>query len=154
MSDNTVLNLASSSGGDTIRTIAKTANSPAKTEVVLLDIGGGNDGSSESVVSSSNPLPITGNLVVTPTSTLNDNAIVACASGSATAVVSTNTSRRSVTLTMDPSATGYVYARKHGGSNNLLPMSPGTAYVFPGTYGIDVYNNTGSSVNIYILEQQ
>jgi hypothetical protein len=55
MADNTTLNAAT--GGDTIRDVAKTANSPAKTQVVLLDIGGGADGSPETIASAANPLP-------------------------------------------------------------------------------------------------
>lgn len=53
--DNTLLNVGS--GGDTIRTLAKTGNSGAKTEVVQLDAGGG-DANAESLVSASNPLPV------------------------------------------------------------------------------------------------
>ena len=45
MADNTTLN--SGTGGDTIRTVAKTANSPAKTGVTVLDVGGGADGDPE-----------------------------------------------------------------------------------------------------------
>jgi hypothetical protein len=56
MADNTVL--PTGTGGDTIRTIARTANSPAKTQAVALDFGGASDSSAESIVSTSNPLPI------------------------------------------------------------------------------------------------
>ena len=45
MSDNTNLNLGF--GGDTIRTVAKTANAPAKTQILIIDVGGGADGSVE-----------------------------------------------------------------------------------------------------------
>ena len=45
MSDNTQLNAGS--GGDLIRSIAKTANAPVKTQVMILDVGGGADGSPE-----------------------------------------------------------------------------------------------------------
>lgn len=45
MADNTVL--PSGSGGDTIRDIAKTVNSPAKTQMAIIDIGGGADASPE-----------------------------------------------------------------------------------------------------------
>lgn len=45
MADNTLLNAGS--GGDTVRDVAKTANSPAKTQIVIVDIGGGLDASSE-----------------------------------------------------------------------------------------------------------
>lgn len=47
MADNTVLN--SGTGGDTIRTLAKTATSPAKTQVMALDVGGG-DAAPESLL--------------------------------------------------------------------------------------------------------
>ena len=46
MFDNTTINPASTSGGDTIRTVAKTANG-AKTQVTIIDVGGGADGSPE-----------------------------------------------------------------------------------------------------------
>jgi hypothetical protein len=57
MADNTVLNTGS--GGDTIRDIARTANSPAKTQVVALDIGGASDSNAESIISATNPMPVT-----------------------------------------------------------------------------------------------
>lgn len=41
--DNTTL----PNGGDTLRTIAKAANTPVKTQMFLLDLGGGTDGSPE-----------------------------------------------------------------------------------------------------------
>lgn len=63
MADNTILNTGS--GGDTIRDVAKTANSPAKTQVVILDVGGAADASSEVAlvsttkgVQGANPLPV------------------------------------------------------------------------------------------------
>jgi hypothetical protein len=43
--DNTTIALGS--GGDVIRTVAKLANNPAKSQVVIVDVGGGADGSSE-----------------------------------------------------------------------------------------------------------
>jgi hypothetical protein len=55
MGDNTVLNLGT--GGDTIRTIDKTASVSAKVQSVVLDVGGG-DGSGESIVTSGNQLPV------------------------------------------------------------------------------------------------
>ena len=45
MTDNTQLNAGT--GGDSVRTVAKTANSPAKTQVNVIDVGGGADGSAE-----------------------------------------------------------------------------------------------------------
>ena len=47
MADNTTLNIGS--GGDTVRTLAKAINSPAKTQVISLDVGGG-DNSPESLL--------------------------------------------------------------------------------------------------------
>lgn len=102
------------------------------------------------------PLTITGGAIsVTPApaTVLSDLAPVVAVNAVQTAIVPVNASRRSVTLSADPSATAVVYARKHGGANNLMPMQPGIAYVFPGTYAIDVRNDTGANVNIYILEQ-
>lgn len=45
MSDNTQLNAGS--GGDLIRSVAKTANAPVKTQMTIIDVGGGADGSPE-----------------------------------------------------------------------------------------------------------
>ncbi len=45
--DNTILNAGL--GGDTVRTLAKTINAPAKTQVMALDVGGG-DASAESLL--------------------------------------------------------------------------------------------------------
>ena len=63
MADNTVLNPGS--GGDTIRNVAKTANSPAKTDMAIIDIGGNADASSEVALTyvaknaqSANPVPV------------------------------------------------------------------------------------------------
>lgn len=56
MADNTTLN--SGSGGDTIRSVAKTATG-AKAQVILLDVGGGADGNPEQIVGPSNGIPAT-----------------------------------------------------------------------------------------------
>ena len=48
MADNTLLNAGT--GGDTIRDVAKTANTPAKTQMVILDVGGGADASPETAL--------------------------------------------------------------------------------------------------------
>lgn len=53
MADDTTLNLGS--GGDMIRTVDRSGSGP-KTQVVQLDVGGG--GASESLVSSTNPIPM------------------------------------------------------------------------------------------------
>ena len=45
MSDNTTLNAGT--GGDLVRTIAKTANAPVKTQMMVIDVGGGADSSPE-----------------------------------------------------------------------------------------------------------
>lgn len=55
MSDNTILNIGG--GGDTIRTIQKTVNAPVKTEVVVLDVGGGADSSLEAIVGATSAAP-------------------------------------------------------------------------------------------------
>ena len=47
MADNTALNIGS--GGDTVRTLAKNINFPAKTQVIALDVGGG-DSSTEALL--------------------------------------------------------------------------------------------------------
>ena len=72
MADNTVLNLGA--GGDTVRTLAKTANSPAKTQVIALDVGGG-DATAEtllvlgqSAMATSVPVTIANNQTAVPVS--------------------------------------------------------------------------------------
>lgn len=54
-SDNTQLNPGA--GGDVVRTVQKTANSGAKTQAFLLDVGGGSDGSPEEILGPSYPMP-------------------------------------------------------------------------------------------------
>ena len=48
MADNTLLNAGT--GGDTIRDVAKTVNSPAKTQMMILDVGGATDASTETAL--------------------------------------------------------------------------------------------------------
>ena len=106
-------------------------------------------------VSYSNAVTIT-NTVTTqgnPTGTVTDTAPVACANAAQTPVVPVNGGRRSVTLAVDPNAGGVVFARKAGGANSLLPMQPGMSYQFGGTYGLDVRNDTGAAVNVYVFEE-
>lgn len=88
-----------------------------------------------------------------PAEVLTDIPPVACANAEQTAVVPQNAARRRVTLGIDPAAGGVVYARKSGGVNSLLPMQPGMSYEFRGTYGIDVRNDSGAAVNVYVLEE-
>jgi hypothetical protein len=56
VADNTTLNPGVA--GDQIRTIQKSVNSPAKTEVVTIDIGGGTDTSPETIVGPAASLPV------------------------------------------------------------------------------------------------
>jgi hypothetical protein len=106
----------------------------------------------------SNAVSVTGSVVVEdrPATAMTDSPTVSCATGALTAVVGVNTSRRRVTLTVDPAfapASGYVYARVAGGSNNLLPLQPGVSVEFRGTYAISVRNDTGTSATVYVLEE-
>lgn len=74
MADNTQLDAGT--GGDLIRTVAKTANSPAKTQVVVLDVGGGADGSTETAWTGS--VSLTGTLpgfAATPTFTIGNASL-------------------------------------------------------------------------------
>jgi hypothetical protein len=48
MADNTVLNPGS--GGDTVRTVAKSGNAGAKSQIIVVDVGGGADGSPETAL--------------------------------------------------------------------------------------------------------
>jgi hypothetical protein len=82
--DNTVLN--SGSGGDTIRDVAKTANSPAKTQVMILDVGGGLDSSPETAWTGSvgvNNQPVGSAALATAQATISTTAasIVAARTG-------------------------------------------------------------------------
>ena len=106
-------------------------------------------------VSYSNNVTISGTATTSelPASALADNAPVACATGAQTAVVPANGSRRRGSLAVDPAAGGVGYARAHGGGNTLVPMQPGLTYPFIGTYGVDVRNDTGAAVTIYIGEE-
>lgn len=54
MADNTTLNAGT--GGDVVLTIDKISSTGAKVQAVVLDAGGG-DGTGESIVNASNPLP-------------------------------------------------------------------------------------------------
>lgn len=107
-------------------------------------------------VTYSNNVTVSGSVstVETPAGTLTDAAPVVCNTGAATAVVAQNLNRKRVTLSVDPAfAAGTVYARKTGGTNNLLPLSPGMSYEFAGTYGIDVRNDTGTNATVYVMEE-
>jgi hypothetical protein len=55
MSDNTLLNPGN--GGDVIRTLDKTGTGVPKTQVIALDVGGG-DGTQEVIASLNKPVPI------------------------------------------------------------------------------------------------
>lgn len=55
MSDNTLLNPGT--GGDVIRTLDKTGTGVPKTQVVALDVGGG-DGTGEVIASLDSPVPV------------------------------------------------------------------------------------------------
>ena len=106
-------------------------------------------------VSYPSTVTVAGNVssVILPAVALTDTAPVACANAAQTAVVPQNVGRRRVTLSVDPAAGAAVYARKTAGTKNLLPMLPGMSYEFDGTYGIDVRNDSGAAVNVYVLEE-
>lgn len=70
MADNTALNPGS--GGDVVRTIDRSVDTPAiaaKTQVVALDVGG--EGI-ESLVSATNPVPISDITLVTPSMSMQE----------------------------------------------------------------------------------
>ena len=109
-------------------------------------------------VSYSNNVTISGTATTSelPASTLADNAPVACANAAATQVVPANGARRRVTLTVDPTsamAVGTAFFRVHGGAQNLMPAQPGLSYPFAGTYGVDLRNDSGAAVTVYIVEE-
>lgn len=107
-------------------------------------------------VTYSNSVTVTGTTTTSelPASTLSNTAPVACPNAAQTAVVPANGARRRVSLTVDPLfAGGIVFARSTGGTQNLVPMQAGLSYPFAGTYGVDVRNDAGSAVTIYIAEE-
>ena len=106
----------------------------------------------------SNAVSVTGTAVVqdAPCTAMTDTATVTCNNAALTAVVPVNTSRRRVTLTVDPAfapASGFVYARVAAGANNLMPLQPGVSVEFRGTYAISVRNDTGTAATVYVLEE-
>ena len=93
MADNTVLNTGT--GGDTIRTLARTAGASAgaKTEVVQLDFGGG-DAGTETLVTPQTPLPaqfITPQPVVIDGAQFDDDGIMFFNPNAPSADISTGT---------------------------------------------------------------
>jgi len=65
MADNTTLNTGT--GGDVVRTVNKTVNTTAKTQMVILDIGGGADASAETALTAGQGVT-TAAITVTPPS--------------------------------------------------------------------------------------
>jgi hypothetical protein len=106
-------------------------------------------------VSYSNNVTVSGSVQTSelPASALSNAAPVSAANAAQTAIVPVNGARRRVTLTVDPLAAGIVFARNTGGTQNVMPMQPGLSYPFVGTYGVDVRNDTGAAVTIYIAEE-
>jgi hypothetical protein len=108
-------------------------------------------------VSFANAVTIQGSAVTSElqTAAVTDAAVKACANAAQTNVVAQNLSRRMVTLTLDPgAAAGTVcYFRSTGGANNLIPVQPGQSVRFPGTYAVDLRNDSGAAVNVYIFEE-
>ena len=88
-----------------------------------------------------------------PTGALTDQAPVSAVNAAQTHIVPANAARRMVTLSVDPGAAAPVFFRSVNGANNLLVGQPGMSYTFRGTYGVDVRNDTGAAVNIYIAEE-
>lgn len=93
MADNTILNLGS--GGDTVRDIDKGGG--VKTQVVALDIGGAG---AESLVTSTNPHPISVNAVNFIYSTNNSSTTQLAAGATFTGVIETALSQSAISLLM------------------------------------------------------
>lgn len=106
-------------------------------------------------VSFSQSVTVSGNVSTKeiPASTLADTPAVAAGNAAQTHVVPVNAARRSVTLSVDPAAASPVFFRSLNGANNLVIGQPGMSYRFAGTYAVDVRNDTGAAVNIYIAEE-
>jgi hypothetical protein len=109
-------------------------------------------------VSYSNNVTISGTAQTTevPASALANNAPVAAATAAQTAIVPVNGARKRVTLTVDPASAmvpGTAFFRSAGGSQNLIPVQAGLSYPFAGTYGVDLRNDSGATINIYIAEE-
>lgn len=91
-----------------------------------------------------------------PASTLIDNAPVVCANGAQTTVADVNDGRARIGISFQSDAAigaGTVFFRAKGGANNLQEVQAGLVYTFEGTYGIDVYNNSGADLTAMICEE-
>lgn len=109
-------------------------------------------------VTYSNSVTVSGNVSTEElaAAALTDQAPVACPSGAQTAVAPVNGSRRRLLLTIDPTslaAPGTLFFRCSSGSNDLVPAQPGMSYPFNGTYGVDLRNVSGATVNVYRSEE-
>lgn len=104
-----------------------------------------------------NAVSITGTAAVqiAPASALTNAAPVACANAAQTAVVAVNATRRRVGLSIlsTVATAAAVFVRSAGGTQNLCELQPGILYTFEGTYGLDVRNDSGASVNVMVLEE-
>lgn len=123
MSDNTQLNAGS--GGDMIRDIAKTVNGGVKTQVVLIDLGGGTDGSPETVVSGG-AMPVTlagGGSAGTPTQT----SVSVGTSSALLLAASAATSFLKVSVPLN--AANGIWVRW---DNGVATQAPAAEYIAPG----------------------
>jgi hypothetical protein len=88
-----------------------------------------------------------------PATTVTDLAPVSRADASQGALFAANTSRRRITVTPDSANGGICYVRTVGGANNLAELQPGQAWVFHGTYALEVRNDTGAAALFYLFEE-
>lgn len=88
-----------------------------------------------------------------PFSSVTNRAPVAAANGAQSTLFAANALRQTLRVFVDENNAGTCYARVVGGANNIANLQPGSVYTFPGLYGLDVRNDTGSVANFYIFEE-
>ena len=169
MADNTVLPIGV--GGDTVRTIAKTANSPAKTQVLVVDIGGGLDASSETplvagqaAMAASLPVAIANNQSAVPVSgTVTANAgtgnfnvtgtvaILSTTSGNSPAAVSVGVASTAV-LSANASRKGLILVNTSANTISLgfgvaAVLNSGVTLISNGVFGMDGSDVSTQAIN-------
>lgn len=93
---------------------------------------------------------------VSPGGTMTQPGDVACANGAATQVIAGNADRLAVTVKAPESATWTAGTVRIGttsvGAASGLELNPGDAYTAAFTGPLYVYNNSGASIDVQVLE--
>jgi hypothetical protein len=136
MTDNTTLNVGL--GGDQIRTAAKTATGGAKTQVVLLDLGGGADSSPEAIVSGGT-MPVSATSLPLPAGAAQEAGGNLAAAASSLATVAANTAglaqETGGNLAAVAAAAGTTADTAYGGSgtSSIIAAAKGVYALLAGT---------------------